>query len=211
MTYKTSNGLTIEYEIIRKNNKNIYFRIKEDLKLYVSAPMYLSGKSILKLIEENEAQIIKMYEHQEDKRKDIDKFIYLGKKYYVKINSSATQISFENGLVITPSKEALEEFLRDKIEEVFSTEVELCKKCFSKLPDFRWRVRNMKTRWGVCNTKKNIITLNTELIKKEVELIDYVIIHEISHFFEGNHSKNFWHIVSLACPNYKECRKRLKE
>ena len=53
----------------------------------------------------------------------------------------------------------------------------------------------MRTRWGVCNTKKKEITLNTLLIEKEVELIDYVIIHELCHFFEGNHSKDFWELV----------------
>ena len=68
----------------------------------------------------------------------------------------------------------------------------------------------MSTRWGVCNRARNIITLNTELLKKEITLLDYVIIHELCHFYEGNHSKNFWHLVSLAYPNYKEARKKLK-
>ncbi len=211
MTYQTSNNNTIEYEIIRKKNKNIYFRVKDDLKLYIYAPMYLSGKSILKLIAENETQILKMYEHKEDKKKDIDKFIYLGKKYYIEEDASVISVTFKDQKVLTPSQDALLEFTREKIEEIYGKEIELCKKCFSRLPEFTWRVRDMKTRWGVCNTKKNIITLNTELIKKDIELIDYVIIHEISHFFEGNHGKKFWHIVSLACPNYKECRKKLKE
>ena len=40
---------------------------------------------------------------------------------------------------------------------------------------------------------------------------DYVIIHEMAHFYEGNHSKKFWNIVSLACPNYKEARKELRK
>ena len=69
----------------------------------------------------------------------------------------------------------------------------------------------MKTRWGVCNRKDNVITLNTELIKKKVDLIDYVIIHEMAHFYEGNHSRKFWKIVEEACPRYKELRKALKK
>ena len=67
----------------------------------------------------------------------------------------------------------------------------------------------MRTRWGVCNTRTNTITLNSELLKKEIELIDYVIIHEMCHFFEQNHSKQFWNLVSMACPDYKEKRKKL--
>lgn len=54
------------------------------------------------------------------------------------------------------------------------------------------------------------MTLNTELLKKDIKLLDYVIIHELCHFFEGNHGANFWHLVSLAYPNYKEARKELR-
>ena len=68
----------------------------------------------------------------------------------------------------------------------------------------------MRTRWGVCNVRKNIITLNTELLKKSIPLIDYVIIHEMAHFFEANHSKNFWKIVEAAIPDYKAKRKELR-
>ena len=68
----------------------------------------------------------------------------------------------------------------------------------------------MRTRWGVCNTAKMTVTLNTELLKKDIELLDYVIVHELCHFFEENHSKNFWKLVGPAYPNYKEARKKLR-
>ena len=69
----------------------------------------------------------------------------------------------------------------------------------------------MSTRWGVCNRSNNTITLNSELIKYGLKQIDYVIIHELSHFIYFDHSKNFWLQVSKYCPNYKEVRKTLKE
>lgn len=211
MTYEASNGLKLEYEIIRKKNKNIYFRVKEDLKLYVSAPMYLSSNSILKLIKENEESILKMYEHQEDKRVDINKYAYLGKKYYVKYDGNASGVNFSDKEVVVANEKVLDDFTKEQINKIFGEEIEMCKKCFSYLPEFTWKTRTMKTRWGVCNTKTKQITLNTELIKKDIDLIDYVIIHEMCHFFEGNHSKAFWALVSQAFPKYKEARKRLKE
>ena len=82
--------------------------------------------------------------------------------------------------------------------------------CFSTLPDFTLKLRKMRTRWGVCNTRNNTITLNTELLKKELSLIDYVIIHEMTHFFEPNHGKHFWELVGMAIPDYKEKRKKLR-
>ena len=69
----------------------------------------------------------------------------------------------------------------------------------------------MKTRWGVNNVTKRIITLNSELLKKDVTLIDYVIIHELCHFYEANHSNRFWMQVEKRYPYYKLARKRLRE
>ena len=155
--------------------------------------------------------ILRMYEKEEDKRKDIDKYHYLGQKYYVVIDENISQVTFQDDKVYASSKEALENFTKESINKIFAEEINLCQKCFSTLPDFTWKTRCMKTRWGVCNTKKKQITLNTELIKKNRDLIEYVIIHEMCHFFEGNHSKNFWNLVSQAFPKYKEARKKLKE
>lgn len=211
MTYQTSNGKNIEYEIVRKKNKNVYFRFKEDLKLYISAPLYLSAKSIEKLIRENEIEILKLYEKALDKSKDIERFCYLGKKYFIQIDEACEKITFQDDTVIAPSMKSLEELTKKSILKIYGQEIDTLKGCFSTLPEFTWKTRFMRTRWGVCNTKTKVITLNTELIKKDIELLDYVIIHEMCHFFEANHSKDFWQLVSLACPRYKELRKKLKE
>ena len=69
----------------------------------------------------------------------------------------------------------------------------------------------MTTRWGVCNKKTKTITLNSELIKYSIDKLDYVIIHELSHFIHFNHSKEFWLLVSKYCPRYKEIRKELRD
>lgn len=210
MTYKASNGLEIEVIVNRKNNKNIYFRIKEDLKLYVNAPIFLSSNSILKLIKENESALLKMYEKMESKTRDNDKFWYLGKKYYIEIKDDTPEITFTEKYVYTPSLPELDKFYQEKVVEIFTKEVDIAKKCFAHLPEFTLKFRKMHTRWGVCNITKKTVTLNTELLKKDIELLDYVIIHELCHFFEGNHSKKFWALVGAAYPNYKEARKKLR-
>ena len=68
----------------------------------------------------------------------------------------------------------------------------------------------MKTRWGVCNTKNHNVTLNLELCRYNIECLDYVIVHEVSHFIEANHSKKFWAVVEKYYPNYKTVRKSLR-
>jgi len=63
----------------------------------------------------------------------------------------------------------------------------------------------------VCNKKNKTVTLNSELIKYSIDKLDYVIIHELSHFIHFNHSKDFWNLVSKYCPRHKEIRKELRD
>ena len=97
------------------------------------------------------------------------------------------------------------------IKEIYSNHLNIWYNKFEeKIPIPNLKIRKMKTRWGVCNTKNHNVTLNYYLYKYDLECLDYVIVHELSHFLEGNHSKNFWKIVEKYYPNYKEVRKKLR-
>lgn len=93
------------------------------------------------------------------------------------------------------------DFLRDRIE-YFSQEMGLG---FNEL-----KFRKMKSRWGSCSSKK-IITLNSELLKLKQELVDYVVVHELSHLVHMNHSKEFHAYVEKHLPNAAKYRKELKQ
>ena len=67
-----------------------------------------------------------------------------------------------------------------------------------------------KTRWGSCSSK-NSINFNYYLAKLPVELIEYVVVHELAHIKHKNHSKQFWEVVQRYLPNQKELRKKLRE
>ena len=70
-------------------------------------------------------------------------------------------------------------------------------------------IRGQKTRWGSC-TSSGKLSFNYKLLKFRKEVIDYVIIHELCHTKEMNHSKKFWTLVESYCPDYKSLRKELK-
>lgn len=70
-------------------------------------------------------------------------------------------------------------------------------------------IRGQKTRWGSCSTNGNL-SFNYNLLRFRKEVIGYVIIHELCHLKEMNHSKKFWELVEGFCPNYKYLRRELK-
>lgn len=72
------------------------------------------------------------------------------------------------------------------------------------------RIKDQKTRWGSCSNKGNI-NLNWRLILAPGEVMDYVIIHELCHLREMNHSQAFWKLVESICPDYREHRQWLKD
>lgn len=205
------NGNNIKVIVVRKSIKNMYFRIDENSNLLITANKWVSDNEIKKIVNEKKDIILKMYNH---KIKELDSnayFLYLGEKYNVIYDESLKQVSFRGNEVLTKNDKMLDKFYSNKCLELFSKRINEKKMLFKDIPNFSLKLRKMKTRWGVCNVKEKIITLNTELLKKDLSLIDYVIIHEMCHFYHPNHSKNFWLLVSKHYPYYKEARKMLKE
>jgi hypothetical protein len=83
---------------------------------------------------------------------------------------------------------------------------------FNKIYGLRYgriAIRNTKSRWGSCSTKGNL-NFNYRIIFLPGALSDYLIIHELCHLKEFNHSKKFWNLVAVAAPDYKKLRKELK-
>ena len=69
----------------------------------------------------------------------------------------------------------------------------------------------MKTKWGSCNHRARTIRLNTELVKKPKDLLEYVVVHEMLHLLEPTHSERFLELMSKHCPPWREARAELNE
>lgn len=204
-----------EYNVIieRKNNKNTYIRIKSDLQIYVTTSYFTSKKQIERLLDNNQSKIKKMIDNCKVKNEKKSLFFYLGNKYdIIYVPNLDKKIELNNNKIYVINNDYLNKWLKKQISLIFKDRLDCIYSLFEeKIPYPKLRIRRMSTRWGVCNRKNNIVTLNSELIKYSFKEIDYVIVHELSHFIHFNHSKMFWNQVSKYCPDYKIIRKNLKE
>ncbi len=73
------------------------------------------------------------------------------------------------------------------------------------------KYKKMVSRWGSCHPVKGILTFNLNLIYAPLECIEYVVLHEFTHFLQPNHSDKFYYELEKTCPNWREYRKKLKE
>jgi predicted metal-dependent hydrolase len=71
-------------------------------------------------------------------------------------------------------------------------------------------IRNSRSRWGSCSAKKNL-NFNYKILFLPEELLDYIVVHELCHLGEMNHSKRFWGLVEKTIPDYKEMRKKMRK
>ena len=199
----------LEVFITKKRQKNTYIRVKEDLNIYVTTNYFTTKDDILKLIENNKTSISRMITRQEKKQQKEKEFTYLGKKYnLVLINSKEITLGLET--ILYNNSENLHKWLVKQANSIFLEELNKMYNIFPiNIPYPSLTIRQMKTRWGVCNTKTKRVTLNLELIKKDLKYLDYVIVHELAHLVYPNHQHEFWSLVGQVIPNYKALRKEL--
>lgn len=83
-------------------------------------------------------------------------------------------------------------------------------KTYYNFPLAKITFHKQNSTWGTCNPQKRLIYISHRLIGAPIDLLWYVVTHELCHLSEPSHSKQFWKLVGRACPNYQECRVRLK-
>lgn len=199
-----------DVDIIRKNNKNIYIRVKGN-RIVVTCNYFTGNRQIKKLIEDNYDSIIKMIGKQEKRLKNQNDF-YLFGKYYDIIFDESIKFEIIDDKIYVRDEKVFNKWLSNYIEKTFSFHLKYWFDIYEEdIPVPNLKIRKMKTRWGVCNIENHNVTLNSELYRYDIECLDYVIVHELSHFIEANHSSNFWLQVSKYCPNYREIRKKLRD
>ena len=204
----------IEYNVIinKKNNKNLYVRVKEDMNIYVSCNYFTTKGMIEKVLNENKNSLRKMLNKVENINEKKDRFFYLGSEYDIIYKEGIKATTIVGSSIYTKNDKTLEKWLKEETLRIFDERyVYIFNRFKENIKSPILKVRNMKTRWGVYNRLNHTITLNSKLIEFDIEKIDYVIVHELSHIIHFDHSKSFWDTVSKYCKDYKIIRKEMRE
>lgn len=213
-------------KITRKKIKNLILRVTADGEVSVSAPYRVPVPYIEEFVHSKKEWIekkMKMLREKKDNKElkfeDGEKFLYLGNTYQIKIfNSDKDFCVFQNNFLLLNSssneiqhkKEIVTKFIWNSLFEVL---YDLNKQIGNKIGHLpvKIRLRDMKTRWGSCNSYKKTITYNFRLYTKPIEAIEYVVLHELAHIPYPHHQKDFWNFVEKYMPDFKKRKQILKK
>ena len=230
MTKETLTIENITLTLERKNIKNMYLRVlPPNGNVKVSAPSFISDEEIVNFIRLKKDWILKKQRYIKEnnikaplKYDNGEKHYLWGKEYTLQLikndNVKHVLLDKEKSIIYLPiakkstiekRKKTLDEFYRNQMKIAIPPVLDKCTKIVGKTPS-EVKIRNMKN-WGNCRYHDKRITLNLNLAKKDIECLEYVMIHELCHLIEFNHSKKFKMLMDKYCPNWKEIKKRLNE
>ncbi|MCG3664197.1 M48 family metallopeptidase [Aliarcobacter butzleri] len=176
----------------KKNVKHCYIRVlKEDL-IEIKSNIYFSLYDAKILVEKRKNWLENAIKKVSKNALLEDEFLYLGEV------KKLQDFNIKN----------LDKFYKNEIEKILPNIVETFSKKMDLYPTSISYRKNKRT-WGSCNFK-NGLNFNILLMKFPLEIMQYVVIHELSHIKHKNHSKNFWNLVEKYCPNYKQIEKEFK-
>ncbi|SEP01873.1 hypothetical protein SAMN05216316_1478 [Nitrosovibrio sp. Nv6] len=224
------NGTDVAYTLMRCRRKTIGMRISSD-GLTVRIPLRESLRWVESVLKKKADWIVQKLD--EWKNRESAKLMWhegaifslLGEPWQVTVTAAgAVQMvpanlnsEFEDKQLTLPLPSALTaqqiesavmEWYRHRAMTCFSERIALyANKLGVELPQIR--LSRARTLWGSCNSR-GIVHLNWRLIQKPLDLVDYVVVHELSHLIEMNHSKAFWRTVGSVYPEYAAARKKLR-
>lgn len=215
----------IEYNLSRKEVKNINLNLKPNLLVEVSAHRDVPLSKISSFVKKKASWIIKNKEYFMKSLPEIkyekeyvsgEAFKYLGRQYRLKVLKSKNEgVKCKGGNIILMVKnkndvvrksQLIREWYQERSDKLFNESLERVYRSLKKYGIAKpiIKIRFMKARWGSCVESKKIIILNSELIDAPKFCIDYVVLHELIHFKFRNHNKNFYNLQEAIMPDWKK-------
>ena len=215
--------MDITYDIVYSKRKTISIIVERDRRVLVHAPLETSEKAIKEIVEKKKRLLSKKIEHNqkypiEKESKEFvsgESLLYLGQEYkLLVVDEHHEDIVFDSKFIINKgaqpkANQLLKQwYIKAAMEFILPKAKAIAKQIgvqYNKI-----RILDLRFRWGSC-TPKNNIHLNWRLIKAPVNVIEYIIVHELTHLVETNHTPEFWNRIAAQLPNFERAKAWLKE
>ncbi len=213
----------IECIITRKKCKNVLIKVSADGVVKVTAPRYVLKGFITSFIEQKRDWIFDRLDKINDTRviyEDGSLVSFLGKDYELQVKESKSfkALINEGQLIlflknVEEVKEGYFRFLKQNSAKVFEDRTQVCFKRFCEVFDgynypAEISVRDMRARWGSMSVNGKMM-LNLKLMMLDISLIDYVIMHELAHMIEHNHSRRYYANLTKLMPDWRNRKAEL--
>lgn len=215
-------------ELERKAIKNLYISINRQTgKVKISAPIKISSDNISKFIsgkiewvKRHQEELVQIKNRRNYQYLDGEKHHFFGKEYLLEtVTNKKRGVGIAGNKIIlfieeVGKKEKRESVLKSFYRQELEAYIDKNRKKWENVVGVaasEWRIRDMKTRWGSCNVKDKRIWISLQIIKRQKEFVDYVMVHELTHLKEKRHNKSFYGLLDLYYPNWKKIRKALKK
>jgi len=224
----------IDYTVICRRRKTIGISISPEQGVRVLVPSWVSKQLIQDVVKKKAPWIIKkLIQIEEIKSLKLSKkfidgetFSFLGKDYKLEVlrqpGIKSTNLAFNNVKFIAgipgeftyeeqakSIRESILEWYMERAAETITDRVEIYSHKLGAKPA-RVHIKNQKSRWGSC-TKDNKININWKIIMAPMEIVDYLVVHELAHIKIKNHSTLYWKLVESVLPDHAKRRKWLRE
>jgi predicted metal-dependent hydrolase len=207
--------------LIRSKRRTIALIVERDGSVTVRAPMKMSASAIqefvekhVRWVEKKQAEVASIVPEKKRQYQAGERFLFLGQEYPLEfICSTRKNLVLDECFKLAESEQTNAEkhfqiWYRKQAAKIIGDRVTFFAERY-QLPVETIRITSARTRWGSCSPK-NKLSFSWRLVMMPMDVIDYVVVHELAHTVHHNHSRRFWSLVAKWMPDYMERRKKLR-
>jgi predicted metal-dependent hydrolase len=218
--------MKLDYNVVYSSKRRtLTITVERDRSIVVKAPAGTHPEKIQQVVESRRQWLYEKIHHEQKHQpmlhppgKELvngESLLYLGRNYQLEMIEEDGEIQFLNNRFLVPKAQVekrgsvFKKWFMQKAKETIVPRVQIYAQCLGV--EFNLvKITDSKYRWGSCTPNDNV-TFNWRLVKAPMFVIDYVVVHELAHLIEPNHTPRFWNIVGSQVATLEKAKQWLKE